>query len=116
MKRVNSQYTFIRDLTPRESSTPNRVGLYSHSQGDVVIKRHASHNLDADAQSMINESRVLQFFSKIQSVIADVSVPSFISYERTYGVSELIMSAMPGKHSVECAPATYVEGDRKSVV
>ncbi len=74
-------YLLTKNLTPKESSEINRVGLYFDDKKNlVIIKKHKFRKIDADFLYLLNEASVLSMLSKFTNPRAIVGVPNLITF------------------------------------
>lgn len=77
-----NNYRLIKDLTPKESKQPNRVGVYTNNENSqkIVVKRHKFLKIDEDVLLLLNEASLLLLNNKnkIFSKKSNINLPEFV--------------------------------------
>lgn len=90
-------YTFIKDLTPKESTETGRVGIYfDRNSKKVVIKKHSFSSKDEDFYYLLNEASIMRILNNI-STDTKVEVPKILKVNKRKNLIAIISNFTDGE-------------------
>lgn len=94
-KKNNIKYSFIKDLTPKESKEHDRVGLYEYKKRRVIIKKHEYINEDRDYEMLVHEAEVMKVMHNLR--LKDIIIPEVLGVENNKKTLSVMLEYVDGK-------------------